>query len=310
MPKKKTLRAVVDCFLDKYNILEPLGEGITGIVYKGCRSKDPDSLVAIKFYFPKQPMLYLDTSLRDYLETDDKYIFETESKFLKNTRHPQVQKIRSWGHIDYKNAVAYFGEKIDTRAFKDQPVRFLISTFIDGVSFDDWIQSLTQRVIYWTKNGAAQSTKVQPLQPSQARHLIIHAIIDIIDTLEFIHTDCQYQHSDLRAKNILVENSSQCPILIDFGYAHCFDLEALGGDEALTQIRRIPETWPMPAVNEIKQLVTQYGSNKVPREQLRDIVFPGIDLYHFGLLLREIVEFDHMDLILDEHDIEYDGFPV
>lgn len=289
IPSKK-LRSVRDNFEDEYNILEKLEGGGTGVVFKAHRAGDPDTLVAIKFYLPPtQNSLFQETTLKSLLLPMDEHVFEAEFNFLKRTRHPSIQEIVSYGTL--LDAAKYLGA--EGMVPSDGSVRFLITKYIDGMSLLRWIDELGQAV------------KDRNTDRFEARRLLVRCILDIAEALVFIHEVRHYQHSDLRSANILVHHHSSRPIVIDFAYAHCFDLEALGAHSRMTHIRYFPDNCPEALQRDLRGLVKKCGANRVPREELKALVFPGLDLYHLGLLLRDVIEAEATKGILSAFDIEF-----
>lgn len=290
---RRELKSVKDNFQDEYVILHKMDAGGTGVVYKAYKMGDPDALVAIKFYVPPtQSSLFQETTLRSLILPSNEHVFETEFRFLKKTRHPGIQEIVSWGSL--READKFFEtEAISPELKVGDTVPFLVSKFIDGLSLFNWISKLVSDVL------------LSLTRQADARRLIVNSILDIMGTLAFIHDVKKYQHSDVRAMNIIVHANSLRPILIDFAYAHCFDLDALGADNKLTQIRYFPDNCPPALLDDVKALMKRHNSTEIPREELKSVIFPGLDLYHFGILLKELVSLPSIDSVLTEFDIEF-----
>lgn len=291
--RSRRLTQVKDFLKEAYILDKEIDSGGTGIVYKGHKASDPTISVAIKFYVISAQASFLhETTFRALILPDDENVFDTEFQFLKQTRHPGVQELISYGTLD--DAHLYFGRRSDIRLPDNGKVRFLISRFIDGLRLRDWV----------IQTVAALDTKMQgvPLSDREARHAICRVIHDIAETLTFIHQERRYQHSDLRGDNIIVHRASGRPVVIDFGYAHCFDPTL---DRTVTQIRYLPENMPPALVKDITDLVRATGSNLVSRDALRDLVFPGLDLFNFGKLLEDLVRVPGVERILTTFDRDF-----
>jgi HD superfamily phosphohydrolase len=290
---RRDLSSVVDKFNDEYRVTELLDSGGTGVVYKGHKAGDQDARVAIKFYVPpSQTSLFKETTLRSLVLPTDEKVFDAEFSFLKKTRHPGIQEIVSWGVLP--EAGRYFPMDPTLGALgSNDSVKFIISKFIDGSAILPWLTLLVNAV------------RNRSLPHTEARKRIIRCILDITEILMYIHDDRKYQHSDIRSSNVLVQAVSNRPILIDFAYAHCFDLDALGRENQYTSIRYFPDDTPAPLVDDIKALIRKYQSNSIPREELKALIFPGLDLYHFGTLLRDICDLDGTSELLTVFDLDF-----
>jgi HD superfamily phosphohydrolase len=290
---KRDLSLVVDKFNDEYRITELLDSGGTGVVYKGHKKGDQENRVAIKFYVPpSQTSLFKETSLRSLVLPTNEKVFDAEFSFLKRTRHPGIQEIVSWGVLS--DAGKYFPMDPTLGSLgSNESVKFIISKFIDGAAVFPWLASLVSQV------------RNRSLRHAEARKYIIRCILDITEILIYIHEERQYQHSDIRSNNVLVQTVSRRPILIDFAYAHCFDLDAIGRENQYTSIRYFPDDTPQSLVEDIKDLMRRYSSNSIPREELKALMFPGLDLYHFGCLLRDMCRQEGITELLTVFDLDF-----
>jgi HD superfamily phosphohydrolase len=297
--EKKTVRRprkltqVKDFLKDTYILDSELDSGGTGIVYRGHKASDATISVAVKFYVISAQASFLnETTFRALILPEDEGVFDTEFHFLKQTRHPGVQELISYGILD--DARLYFGHRPGILLPDNGKVRFLISRFIDGPRLRDWVIRTVGRLD--TKDIANR------ISDREARQAICRVIHDVAETLHYIHQERRYQHSDLRADNIIVHSASERPVVIDFGYAHCFD-PALA--DTATQIRYMPENMPEALVKDIRELVRTTGSNVVNRDELRRLVFPGLDLHNLGKLLEDLIQIPGVSRILSSFDRDF-----
>jgi uncharacterized protein len=285
------LTSVSDFLREEYTIENEIDSGGTGIVFRGHKTADPDTVVAIKFYVvPAQSSFLMETTFRALILPEDEEVFSTEFTFLKRTRHPGVQELISYGVLE--DAGRYFGSRKEIFLPENGRVRFLISRFIDGSRLSDWMAATIRDV----RTGASK------LPARDARRHVCRVLFEIADTLSYIHDVRRYQHSDLRSDNVLVHQASGRPIVIDFGYAHCFDAAL---KKPYTQIRYIADNMPPSLREDVKKLVAKSRGNRVPREELRDLVFPGLDLHNFGVILNELIAADGIDNVLTSFDRQF-----
>jgi serine/threonine protein kinase len=290
---ERPLESVTDFLNDHYTIDEEFRSGGTGVVFKAHKTADPDMIVAIKFYvIPAQASFLSETTFRALILPEDEEVFATEFNFLKRTRHPGIQELISYGVLD--DAKTYFGDRKEIVLPQNGKVRYLISRFIEGSRLSEWLIELVASV-----GGKGNRTRITA---RDARRQVCRVLHDIADTLAYIHDVRHYQHSDLRSDNILVHQASGRPIIIDFGYAHCFDAALR---KTHTQIRYIADTMPTQLRDDIRRLVADTGSNKVSRESLRQLVFPGLDLHNFGALLNDLLAIKGVDSVLTDFDRQF-----
>jgi HD superfamily phosphohydrolase len=285
------LSEVTDFLDEKYVIESEIDSGGSGIVFRGHKAHDPDLHVAIKFYvIPAQASFLAETTFKVLILPDDEEVFETEFQFLRKTRHPGVQELISFGILS--DAERYFEGRSDILLPKGGRIRFLVSRFIDGSRFREWLRGSIEKVN--VPNGK--------ISPREARMRLCRVLFEVADTLAYIHDVRQYQHSDLRSENILIHHDSGRPIIVDFGYAHCFDPKIQKG---YTQLHHIPDSLPDALREELRKLLAKAPDNRIPREALRAVVFPGLDLYNLGQLLEEVLATPRIGTILTIFDQQF-----
>lgn len=95
---------------DEYLVQEHIGDGGSGVVYRGIGQSDhAEAVVAVKFYLLPQQLSTIGTTIQSYWGTDDVDIraYEGEREALKGFRHPGIQKVVGWGTIGDARARTY-----------------------------------------------------------------------------------------------------------------------------------------------------------------------------------------------------------
>lgn len=291
--RPRRLSSVTDFLKDSYIIDSEVDSGGSGIVFKAHKKGDVNNIVAIKFYIISAQSSFLhETRFRALILPEDEDVYHTEFEFLKKTRHPGIQELISYGILE--NAEMYFGNRLNIVLPENGQVKFLVSRFIDGFRLRDWIGQTVAAV-------EGRQRAIQ-LSSREARHAICGVLYELVETLAFIHQDRNYQHSDLRADNVVVHQASGRPVIIDFGYAHCFDP---GIEKKNTQIRYLAGNVPDALRNDIDGLMRAAGGNVVNRDELKKRIFPGLDLYNLGLLLDDVIRIPGCEKILTSFDYEF-----
>lgn len=170
-----------DAFLERYELLHPIGEGATASVFLG-RDKSTDEKVAIKFLSH--------TGRRQVLTR-----FVREAKLLASIRHPNVIRLYNSGDIDGRP--------------------YLVSEFCEGGTLRGKMSGGRERT---PENALMEPVLRTPdlgirLQPKMALSLMI----DVLAGLEACH-QAGIIHRDLKPENILLSGTGEVR-LADFGVA-------------------------------------------------------------------------------------------
>jgi HD superfamily phosphohydrolase len=258
---------------DTYIVGERLDAGGSGVVYRAYDPKAQEVEAAVKFYLvPSQAKLF-GTTLQAFWGADhDDEIYNNEREALVALDHPGIQKVLGWGTIT--DAASKFSNEVDFEIPTSDKVEFLVSRYIDGVSITNWLVTLSQEAVNATLP-----------KRHDIRTRIIRALISLAESLKYLHEVKHYQHSDIRSENILIDRTTQQPILIDFGFAQVFADELIKSSPT-TRVR------PLRLVNapselelEVREFWT-HGTIDVSREKLRETLFPALDLYQLGRLFE------------------------
>lgn len=166
---------------NQYRIEKVLGQGGFGITYL-AHDFSLDRKVAIKEFFPKE---FCDrdtdaTCLTSGTHGHSDYVKKLKDKFLNEARHI--------GRLNHPNII-----KIHS-AFEENNTAYYVMEYIEG-------ENLSEKV---KKNG--------PLKEEVA----VEYIEKVGEALEYMHKQ-KFNHLDVKPANIMVDSSSNTPILIDFG---------------------------------------------------------------------------------------------
>lgn len=264
-------KASIKDYLGEQLIIEGfIDEGRDGIVYAGRYKSGPPLELAIKFYVPRNsgPLFSVHTVYPAFT-TDLRARHSHELGRLQTLSHPCLQKYVGAGDMSYVHD--YFA-KFNTLLEQGSQVPFIASRRIHGTRMDE-IKLANRSDI--------------------ARHLYALA-----GALKYLHQR-EILHNDIRMQNILIEESTNAPVLVDFGLS--IDFSADVASRPHTQLFHDPNPLPKKICNAIAQARVPQGWD---RQELRRIMFPFADLHQFGLLIKEILSSVHARA-LDSFDIEY-----
>ena len=220
------------CVLRDYTIQEVLGHGGFGIVYKACHN-ELDHVVAIKEYLPSELAVREGTTIRAKSADCETHFadglrrFREEAKALIDfQQHPSVVDCRDF--------------------FRANGTAYLVMEYVEGLPLSELLR----------KREAAG----RPFTESD----LLGLAIPLAQGLAHIHR-AGVIHRDIKPANILVRQSDQRPVLIDFGAAK-------------------------QAVAEHSRSLAPYTEGYAAFEQVADgQLGPWTDLYGFGAVLWRMV---------------------
>lgn len=170
-----------------YRIDRVLGQGGFGITYLAT-DLSLDKPVAIKEFFPKD---YCD---RDATTSHVTLGTQTTTEFVKRLKAKFLKEAKNIARFDHPNII-----KIHA-AFEENNTAYYVMDFIKG-------ESLSERV------------KHQGVLP---RTMALDLVTKIGTALDYIHS-FSMNHLDVKPANIMVRESDNRPILIDFGLSKQYD---------------------------------------------------------------------------------------
>ena len=220
------------CVLRDYTIQEVLGHGGFGIVYK-ARHNELDHVVAIKEYLPSELAVRVGTTIRARSADCETHFadglrrFREEAKALIDfQQHPSVVDCRDF--------------------FRANGTAYLVMEYVEGLPLSELLRQ--------------REAAGQPFTESD----LLGIAIPLAQGLAHIHR-AGVIHRDIKPANILVRESDQWPVLIDFGAAK-------------------------QAVAEHSRSLAPYTEGYAAFEQVADgQLGPWTDLYGFGAVLWRMV---------------------
>lgn len=266
-----------------------IGQGASGVVYGALIKRgEKQEKVAVKFYLISKQSALFSTSMQHYWNDADEHAYDSERRALSDLQHPAIQEVLSWGVLD--DAPPKFQAEEDFAVPAHGKVHYLVSRHIEGSPIDTWVKGLAQQ---------AAGSNAPELH--RLRNLVVACLTDIFEALDFLHSVRFHQHADIRADNILIHTPSDRPILVDFGFSQTFakdilksspltrvpPLRALGAPEILAA--RIDDITSKPRTPDLPR--------RISRKKLKDLLFPTLDLYKTGLLLKTLFDFGLGDLL-------------
>ena len=220
------------CVLRDYTIQEVLGHGGFGIVYK-ARHNELDHVVAIKEYLPSELAVREGETIRARSADCETHFadglrrFREEAKALIDfQQHPSVVDCRDF--------------------FRANGTAYLVMEYVEGLPLSELLRQ--------------REAAGQPFTESD----LLGIAIPLAQGLAHIHREGVI-HRDIKPANILVRESDQRPVLIDFGAAK-------------------------QAVAEHSRSLAPYTEGYAAFEQVADgQLGPWTDLYGFGAVLWRMV---------------------
>ena len=170
-------------------------------------------------------------------------IYERETRILKNISHPNIVRL-----VDA-------GKCVENSCF------FIVTEFIHGKSLKKYLMRYQA--------------------PGQRLHKMLTLLSQILPALNYIHVE-NYVHKDIKPSNILIDESTECPYLMDFGIAKIIETVTTSTDSDF------------------------YSPAYISPEQLKkQRITPQTDIYQLGISLLEVLGEDSLfkKYINDELDL-------
>lgn len=245
-----------------YTDLKFVARGGSGEVYRAVLR---DQSVALKVFFPfyerKQlELLKVGSTQLPGLVNASLDFQRREYEFMSRISHPNIVRAHDAGSIDLtggeRNAI-----RKDLALEGIEAVPVLVSDYVDGLPIDQAIGSYQ-------------------LKPAE----LAYALARIAEALDHLHVMHQYLHTDIKPANVLVRRDIREPVLIDFALSKNLNFTEVARDQT-TKLLGDWELFPnLPDTHPLKQARLSGAS----REEIRDLAFPALDLYQFGILLQEL----------------------
>ena len=269
-----TKAQITDTSGDKITLRDHIDDGRDGVVYSGEYVHGAKLDVAVKFYVPRQMTDMLSSPSRMPILADNlAYRFEHELKVLKDVTHPNLQQYVSFGMLKYDK---YYFFKRCPWLEQDTQIPFIVTRLVLGHRLD---RALPRK--------------------SLSRRRLLEAVRGIARGLAYLHARAVL-HGDVRAENVIIEDPSETPILLDFGLAKSFAVDL----DSVTMPYYDPNPMPKAARAHLERLKR---SGPCDKEALKRLLFPFVDLYHFGLTLEKILE-SAAGRVLSDADRKFLGY--
>jgi eukaryotic-like serine/threonine-protein kinase len=187
----------------KYSELDELGSGATGVTYRASRGND-QKLIVIKTI--KNDLLYrkIKSANQEFKELDDAITnFKNEAEILSNFKHRHIVSYYDHLTIKYKLLINNPDKKPDNKPYlvRQLNLLFLIMEYIEGETLEELL-----------------SRRNTPLENKEA----LGYIQQIGEALTLVHNK-GVLHRDIKPQNIMVCNTTNDAVLIDFGIAREFN---------------------------------------------------------------------------------------
>ena len=247
--KGQTFSLEVDAYLD---------HGGSGIVYRGVCAETRDE-VAIKFFLPLYQLnlsLFKSSATQRHAMEDLATFHRRELECLRRIRHPNIVEVIDSGV--YRPAKTELLPELHSLT----EINFFVMQFIDGSNIAEFLSA-----------------------DGRSTAQIAELFCQLFDALAYLHDVRNYLHCDIRPGNILVRDGTHSPVIIDFALYKNFnateadpqDVTKLLGDWDLFP-KNLATDHPLKAFKETA------GA----RQELRELCFPGLDLFQVGKLLGHV----------------------
>jgi len=283
MTQVRGLREVPESVVDPASgerilVGEYLYDGRDGAIFKGKFRGSPTDDLAIKFFLRKRSnTLFRGRTRAAEFAMDLKDTSESELKRLSSLAHPNVQQYITKGAIKYKKG--YF-KSFNPDVDDAEEIPFLVSRLVPGTNLE---------AIFSNKD---------PIKP----HRITRWLYDVSLALAYVHRQ-DVLHNDVATRNIVISQVSDRATLVDFGISKYLP----SADTTYTRLWIDSE--PLPQF--IKNAISQKVDGKWQRQELRELLFPAVDLYNFAVVIdaclqkldREQIadsEYEYLALIRDD----------
>lgn len=181
------LQPGAELYQGKFRIIKVIGQGGFGVTYLGVHT-GLDKKVAIKEFFPKGLCGRNTQNNNITLGTSagEERLEKLKAKFLKEARN--IAK------LDHPNIIAI------QDVFQENDTAYYVMDFLEGESLQQILEQ---------KGKLSEEDALRYIRP-------------IADAVEYMHSK-RMNHLDIKPSNVMVRNSDQRPILIDFGTAKQYD---------------------------------------------------------------------------------------
>ena len=253
--------ATVQLGANEYRIVEYVARGGSGEVY---RADWAGQHLAMKVFFPFYAMEQAEQlglfGRPDILETlSTRFSFadrEEEYASLSEVSHPYIVDVLASGDV--------------TRCPPEpdllpQLVRVpvLVRRWVEGLALLDAIEAYN-------------------LDDRQ----ITNALLGLARALGYLHDSLQFMHCDIKPDNVLISQSSNESILIDFALYKNFSQAAAAKPDPTTFVCDWTYFPPLQSTDPLQQMLAKREGT---RSELRKLAFPHLDLFQFGRLLEKVI---------------------
>lgn len=253
-----------------YEVSAYLGGGNSGEVYRLQHPKHGQNRVFklfIPYYELRQPQIGQQDRgiLTNQIIENAKHqpYQQREYAFLSLLDHPFIVKVHDFGfqhltHPQLSRLRAVTGEHFSGTAAQ---LPYIIAAYVDGEALNAAMRNL-------------------------GRRKVVRVIRSLAEAIDYLHEAHELLHLDIKSANVRVRTDGYSTLL-DFALSQDLSAPAVarndsivgGIDWDLTPFRR--------GTSGIAAFVELAQTKGVTREQFKEKFFPWIDLFQFGLLLRE-----------------------
>jgi HD superfamily phosphohydrolase len=255
----------------EYSVQNYIAGGNSGEVYRLGHPRHGENRVLklfVPFFQLRQPQLGQDEEQRGERtrqiieEARNQPYQRREYAFLSKIDHPYIVKVHDFG-LESLTVQQTDRLKASAGAWPGGAVQlpYILAAFVEGSSFDEGLTKLDRLGVF-------------------------RVLRSIAEAIDYLHTQHDILHLDIKSGNVRVRPDGY-PILLDFALSQdlspaalAADGEVKGGiDWDLTPFRR--------GTSGVANFINRVQNDGMPRSEFRAEAFPGIDLFQFGLMIRQ-----------------------
>jgi serine/threonine protein kinase len=245
----------------RYQVAAFIGSGGTGEAY---RVESEGEQFVLKLYVPSYDLF------RPLLRTTGDAAWEGLSALVKlaraeydalaGIRHPHIVHVYANDQITLHVNEFTRLRKAVPQAIKQIPG--IITEYIDGLPLD-------AAIVDYALTGDD----------------VARVLSETAQALDYIHSRRQRMHCDVRPSNILVRADSRTAVLVDFALTKNFNDDEVASSEKTLMV---VDPTRVPPDSELARAIARGAREGLTRQEVLELAFPTLDLYQFGLTMRDV----------------------
>jgi serine/threonine-protein kinase len=238
---------------NRYHVISVLGQGGFGRTYLAEDQGRFNEPCALKELIPPQ--------IGEYALEKSKELFQREASALYQIKHPQIPQFRA--------------------TFEQDGRLFLVQDYVEGKTYRELLNERKAQTVIQPSSanlGIPTPTNAGVFSEAEVRQLLVQ----LLPVLDHIHSK-GIIHRDITPDNIILRNTDNIPVLIDFGVVK----------ELATRILSATATAPVTTVGKV---------GYAPSEQIQTgRAYPSSDLYSLAVTAIVLLTGKEPQALYDDH---------